>query len=93
MYRVSQITRGMETAIQSMVMLDAVCAHVEEAGATLMVWEAAPLVSDCDVEVGKLGAGDKVELRELFRGDALVGEASGSGNSLGWWRVETMAAF
>jgi hypothetical protein len=36
--------------------------------------------------VGDSGAGDAVELRDVF----LRGEASGAGNSRGWWRVETI---
>ena len=43
-----------------------------------------------DMAVGEPGAGDAVELRELLRGEPLVGESSGRGNSRGCWRVETM---
>lgn len=48
------------------------------------------VLDSVNVVVGEPGAGDAVELRELLRGEPLVGEASGGGNSCGWWRVETI---
>lgn len=96
----SQITRGRLKVTQRMVMLDAVCAQApgaeDDEEEAAIEFETARLVSDLDVgeEVrsGEPGAGDAVELRELLRGEPFVGDASGGGNSLGCWRVDTMAA-
>lgn len=72
----------------AIVTLEAVCDQptdesVEEAA--VIELETARLARDLESGVsGEPGAGDAVELRELLRGDRLVGEASGSGNDVGW---------
>jgi hypothetical protein len=94
------VTSGIETSSQATVRFEAVWIHfggaVEGAGATAArELERARLVRDggCEGgEIGELGFGEEVELR--LEGD-FVGEAprTGGGNSLGWWRVETILVF
>lgn len=76
-------------AIHAMVMLDAVCdqpvgelvgcAFTTEFDAMLFASDLGP-GNDKSVESG---VGDAVERRDVFRGELLVGEASGGGNSEG----------
>ena len=87
----------------AMVTLDAVCDQpddevlvIREVGDVggFTELETARLVNEkagAVVAVGEPGAGDAVELRELLRGELLVGDSSGGGNSR-VWRVETMMA-
>lgn len=88
------MTRGREIETHAIVMLDAVCDQpatelVDCAFATEL--DATRLVSELeDDNSGESGVGDAVERREDFRGEPLVGEASGGGNSEGCWRVDTM---
>lgn len=91
------MTSGREMAIQASVMLETECDHCPGelvGGATAEVTAAAELdtarfVSDFaggePLRSGELGEGDAdaVELRKLLRGELLVGEASGGGNSEG----------
>lgn len=81
------MTSGREIETHAMVMLDAVCDQptaelVEFAFATEL--DATRLVSELDEDrSGESGVGDAVERRDVFRGELLVGEASGGGNSAG----------
>ena len=81
------MTSGREIVIHAIVILEAVCdqpvlGSVERAFATEL--DATRLVSDWeDNKSGESGVGDAVERREDFRGEVLVGEASGGGNSVG----------
>jgi hypothetical protein len=80
------------------VTLEAVCDHPVREGsydASLAGTETATacrtsVLFSC--ETGKSGVGDMagVERREVLRGEALVGESSGGGNSHGCWRVDTI---
>ena len=87
----------------AIVTLDAVCDQLDDdvgeirevgdvGGFTEL--ETARLVNGkegAEVAVGEPGAGNVVELRKLLRGEPLVGDSSGAGNSR-VWRVETMMA-
>jgi hypothetical protein len=90
------MTRGKETVSHATVKFDAVWDHpagVEEdlPLAEERALETARLVRVTEEEKsGESGAGEAVDLPELLRGELLVGEASGGGNSEGWWRVETI---
>jgi hypothetical protein len=87
----------------AIVTLDAVCdqrdddvGEIREVGDVGGFTESATarLVNEkegAEVTVGETGAGDAVELRMLLRGEPLVGDNSGAGNSR-VWRVETMMA-
>ena len=84
MYRLSQNTSGMETAIHATVRLEAVCDQPDGGGGTTaMELDTARLARDSDGDESPPGAGDEVELRELLRGEPLVGDMSGGGKSLG----------
>lgn len=87
MYSESHITSGREIVIHAIVRLEAVCDQpvtglLDCAFATEL--DATRLVSDWeDNKSDESGVGDAVERREDFRGELLVGEASGGGNSVG----------
>lgn len=87
MYSESQITRGSDTQSHSSVTFEAVWVHLLGAKDEIE-FEAARLLSVWGGdEVGELGAGEEVELR-----DDLVGEepTAGGGKSLGCLRVDTI---
>lgn len=86
MYKESQITRGRDMASHRRVRFEAVCVHflgVKED----MELDTARLLSACEGdEVGELGVGEEVELRDDL-GDEPV---AGGGKSLGCLRVDTI---
>lgn len=75
------MTSGMESASQATVMLEAVWDHAGDEAA-LVEFDTARLARDFE-DGESSGAGDAVELRNDLRGEPLVGDCSGGGNSPG----------